>query len=77
MKFHLTNTEAAIGWILLAIGGILIIWWCSRPLGPKPQPREDFRPLFPLDEAPPARKPAVNEKVSKRKRDKRTGRYVK
>lgn len=51
-------TQAAIGFILLAIGGILVIWYCcTRTLGPKPQPREDLRPMLDL-EPPPVRKPA-------------------
>jgi hypothetical protein len=41
----MTDTQAAIGFILLAIGGSLVIWYCcTRTLGPKPQPREDLRP---------------------------------
>lgn len=44
---HLANTQAAFGFIALAIGGILLIWRCSKPpLGPKPQPREDLRPAI-------------------------------
>lgn len=55
----MTDTQAAIGFILLAIGGILVIWYCcTRTLGPKPQPREDLRP--PLD--PQAMQIALGER---------------
>jgi len=83
---HLTDTQAAIGFILLAIGGVLIIWYCcTRTLGPKPQPREDLRPALPIEKARPVRKPAAKAStptqspvsgMSNRKRDKH-GRYAK
>ena len=53
MTWHHTNTEAAIGLVLLAIGGVLLVWACLRPKYGKPAKRpadsprlrEPFPPL--------------------------------
>lgn len=56
-----------VGWSLLAIGGALLWWWCSKPpLGAKPQPQSKWPPLFPEDS---------REDAPARKRDKH-GRFV-
>lgn len=51
---RLTDYEALCGLLAFAAGIGLIAWWRhNQPRRPKPQPREDLRPVFEVLDAEP------------------------